>query len=432
MPKHTFTPFPFADIYHEKTEHSWLSVRKPGHGLDWSTQPSPYKRYPPELPRIPLTEKEPVKEFLYRVGGITAKKSYPGVEYYLRTNPSAGALYPNEVYFQARGVEGFPDGIYHLEVASSSAVLLGAIKDEEGLEAYLEDRRRREGLLLFFSGVYWRSSWKYRDRAFRYVLLDAGHLLGSAEAAAQVEGWDYFIRYRIDREGLNRFFGFGKEEWVLSCFDRTAVSGEEVGPPSFALQSVDPTGTFRVNGLIERAYRETDRLYHCREERRIPQAPFAPDLLAETIYRRRSIRTFTGEPITAEELRRILDWAEAPVPSDCDERIHLYRVVNRVEGVKQGLWLGEELLREGDLSGRAGYLCLEQALGRESSVTFFLTGEGNYQPLYQKAGVIGQRLYLAAEAQGIGASGIGAYYDREVQEFLGTEEKVLYAFAIGR
>jgi nitroreductase len=46
--------------------------------------------------------------------------------------------------------------------------------------------------------------------------------------------------------------------------------------------------------------------------------------------------------------------------------------------------------------------------------------------------VIGQRLYLAAEAQEIGASGIGAYYDREVQEFLGTEEKVLYAFAIGR
>ena len=47
-------------------------------------------------------------------------------------------------------------------------------------------------------------------------------------------------------------------------------------------------------------------------------------------------------------------------------------------------------------------------------------------------GTVGQRLYLAAQVQGIGASGIGAYYDEEVREFLETEEKILYAFAIGR
>ncbi|ADV45508.1 SagB/ThcOx family dehydrogenase [Nitratifractor salsuginis] len=432
MPEHSFTPFPFADVYHEKTEHSWLSVRKPGHSMDWSTQPSPYKRYSSELLRVSLTEDNPLKRFLYRVAGITAKKSYPGVEYYLRSNPSAGALYPNEVYFQARGVEDFPDGIYHLEVASSSAVLLAEIGQEEGLDAYLEDRHRREGLLLCVSGVYWRSSWKYHDRAFRYVLLDAGHLLGSAEAAAQVEGTDYSIRYRIDREGLNQFFGFGREEWMLSCFDKAAFSEKTVEAPLFALRSVDPTGTFEPNDLIEQGYRETDRLQGCQEQRRVPKAPFDPDVLAEAIYRRRSIRAFTGTPITLEELHRILDWAEAPVPSDCDESLHLYMVVNNVEGMKPGLWLGEKLLREGDLSGRAGYLCLEQTLGCERAVTFFITGEGNYQPLYQKAGLIGQRLYLAAEAQGIGASGIGAYYDQEVQEFLGTKEKVLYAFAVGR
>jgi len=432
MLQKSFKILPFANVYHEKTEHSWLSVRQHAHTLDWSIQPSPYKRYPPELPRISLTEDHPVKRFLYRCAGITAKKSYPGVEYYLRSNPSAGALYPNELYFQTRGVEGFADGIYHMEVASSSTVLLGEIGEAEGLEAYLEDRRRRRGLLLFVSGLYWRSAWKYRDRAFRYVLLDAGHLLGSAEAAAQVEGADYRLHYRIDRQGLNRFFGFGGEEWMLSTFDRATVSGGEVRPPAFRLESVDPTGTFRANALIEKAYWETGRLKDCREEPRAPRAPFDSGLLAEAILHRRSIRAFTGEPITREELKRILDWAAASVPSDCDETLHLYRVVNRVEGVTSGLWLGDELLREGDLSAEAGYLCLEQVLGRESAVTFFLTGEGNYQPLYQKAGLLGQRLYLAAEAQGSGASGIGAYYDREVQEFLGTREKVLYAFAIGR
>ncbi len=162
-----FHPLSSTDAYHEATKHSWLSVRQRSGGLDWSTQPSVYKRYPAELPRVSLLEETPVKRFLYRVAGITAKKSHPGVEYYLRTNPSAGALYPNDVYFQARGVEGLADGIYHLEVASSSAVLLRPIDGNEGLEAALEDSRCRRGLILFVSGIYWGSSWKCRDWAFR-------------------------------------------------------------------------------------------------------------------------------------------------------------------------------------------------------------------------------------------------------------------------
>ena len=56
------------------------------------------------------------------------QKSYPGIEYYLRVNPSAGALYPNEVYFQVRNNKSFEDGIYHLEVSTSSIVLLKSIQ----------------------------------------------------------------------------------------------------------------------------------------------------------------------------------------------------------------------------------------------------------------------------------------------------------------
>ncbi|HFC03564.1 MAG TPA: dehydrogenase [Nitratifractor salsuginis] len=429
----TFQSFSPTDTYHEATKHSWLSVRQRSGGLDWSTQPSVYKNYPADLPRVSLLEADPLKRFLYRVAGITAKKSYPGVEYYLRTNPSAGALYPNEVYFQARGVKGFPDGIYHLEVASSSAVLLRPIDESEGLEAALEDPRRRRGLLLFVSGIYWRSSWKYRDRAFRYVLLDAGHLLGSAETGALLWERAYTIRYRIDREGLNRFFGFGREEGMLSAFDMSAPEEAEVRLPDGSLEQVDPTGSFEPDERIEAAYRASGHLRGCREEYRVPQLPFAREAWAEAILQRRSIRQFSRRSISKEEFTQIVRWAQASVPSDCDEPVELYAVVNRVEGMEPGLVKEGEYLKRGDLSGKAGYLCLEQALGSESAVTFFLVSSGeNYAPLYQKAGLMGHRLYLAAEVQGIGASGIGAYYDDEVREFLGTEGKILYAFAIGR
>jgi len=99
-----------------------------------------------------------------------------------------------------------------------------------------------------------------------------------------------------------------------------------------------------------------------------------------------------------------------------------------------GLYRDGNYLRYGDFSQKAGYLCLEQyGLAAESAVTFFLTAkEGNYQALYQKAGILGHRLYIISEYLGMGCSGIGAYYDDEVNAFLGNEEMVLYALAIGK
>ena len=63
---------------------------------------------------------------------------------------------------------------------------------------------------------------------------------------------------------------------------------------------------------------------------------------------------------------------------------------------------------------------------------FFLGSTSpNYQEVYQKAGIIGHRLYLASNYLGIGCSGIGAYYDDEVCEFIGETSMILYALAIG-
>lgn len=101
--------------------------------------------------------------------------------------------------------------------------------------------------------------------------------------------------------------------------------------------------------------------------------------------------------------------------------------------MKLGLLKNGEYIKEGDYMLKAGYLCLEQALGKDSAVTFFLTSNSkNYQSVYQKAGLLGHRIYLASNYLGIGCSGIGAYYDDEVCEFVGENTQVLYAIAIGK
>lgn len=99
-----------------------------------------------------------------------------------------------------------------------------------------------------------------------------------------------------------------------------------------------------------------------------------------------------------------------------------------------GVFNNTKYLKVGDFKQIAGYLCLEQNLGRDSAVTFFLVSKAkNYQALYQKAGHIGHRLYIISNYLQIGCSGIGAYYDDEVLEFLELDNtyKVLYALAIG-
>ena len=86
------------------------------------------------------------------------------------------------------------------------------------------------------------------------------------------------------------------------------------------------------------------------------------------------------------------------------------------------------------VSKKAAYLSLEQDLGGDSGVTIFLSSQGkNYQALYQKAGIIAHRLYLISEYLGLGCSGIGAYYDDEVCEFLDLDKNcmILYAIAFG-
>lgn len=418
--------------YHAQTVHSYFSVRNKSHFMDWEHQPKQFKLYPEHFKRIILDKQNPKHQFFYLIGGITAQKSYPGVTYALRTNPSAGALYPTEVYVQIRSVEGFEDGIYHLSPYESALVLLQVVDEDEGIESFL-GMKKVDGFIFLFSALYYRSSWKYRDRAFRYCLHDTGHMLGALEASCIVHEKTYRIRYDIDKKALNSLFGFRAEEFFLSC----AIVGEETNDTCKALAMqlpfINGTGTFESNTLIEETYRDTCKL-SLQKQTTQPSFHLDQERFKQAIWRRRSIRDFTQKPLTKEEFTQVMDFINEPIPSDCDVEIEIYAIVNRVEGMWQGVYKEGVCLQSGDFARKTGYLCLEQALGAQSGVTLFLVGKDakNYQAMVQKAGIIGHRLYLISEYLGFGCSGIGAYYDEEVAEFLKSDGMVLYALAIGR
>ncbi|HEY9191006.1 MAG TPA: SagB family peptide dehydrogenase [Sulfurovum sp.] len=421
--------------YHSTTKHSYNSVRTNPNRLSWEDQPSTYKNYPDSYTKVKLDLDREEDSFLYHIAGLAAKKTYPSGAYYLRINPSAGALYPNELYFQARGVEGVEDGIYHYEVSSSSLTLLQGITEEEGLEPYLGYRTAMKGYLFLISSVYYRSSWKYKNRAFRYCLLDAGHLLGSIEAAALLRSHTVEMRYDIDREKLNLMFGFDEREWMVAgCAMAVPMEGDKADPIEFSLPYVEASITFEPNALIVQAYRETMQLDGCKKEAALPTFTYEREKLQETIFTRRSQRGFQGGAITKGQFHYIMDAIHQPIPSDCDEEVSVYMVLNRVLDMPLGLYKDGMYLKYGDFARQAGYLSLEQySLSQQGAVAFFLTSKArNYQALYQKAGIIGHRLYVAALYLGIGCSGIGAYYDDEVNAFVENDEMVLYALAIGK
>jgi SagB-type dehydrogenase family enzyme len=214
-----------------------------GHFLDWRNRPEPYKNYNPPLaivaiPEPSRTEKadlwhllshrrsrrsydaggtikaEHLSALLWATQGITARYG----EFLFRTAPSAGALYPIETYLSIRAVEGFEPGIYHFRPQAFNLELIRrADHSKELAEAALGQMIVREAQVTFiWSAVMARSKWKYRQRAYRYVYLDAGHIGGNLYLAGEALGLGVCGIGALFDDMVNELVGLdGFEETVI-------------------------------------------------------------------------------------------------------------------------------------------------------------------------------------------------------------------------
>jgi SagB-type dehydrogenase family enzyme len=109
-------------------------------------------------------------QLLWAAQGITDPQGF-------RTAPSAGALYPLEVYAVVGKVEGLPAGVYKYQPRGHQVVrVLSGDRRKEVARAALDQEALKQGaVVLIFSGIYERTSWKYAERAERYVGIEVGH-----------------------------------------------------------------------------------------------------------------------------------------------------------------------------------------------------------------------------------------------------------------
>ena len=423
---------PGLHSYHELTNHSYQSVKINPNYVDSSTQPSTYKTYPSFYRRYPLEEDNPTHALIKLTSTITFEKQYRNYTSQLRVNPSAGGLYPTELYVQIRGIEGMINGVYHLEIAKNSLTLIYELIDD-GLEAYVCPGKTVRGLIFLISCVYFRSSWKYQERSLRYCFLDSGHHLGAIEAATHGLGWPIEFIFSFNKVELNQALGFENKEFVTA----SAIAGDYEDKPrrEFRLKIPFVCGTdyFEPNTFIEKGYRDTLQPQSDRQPLSYPQWSYDRQKFLAVITQRRSARCFRKGSISQQEFRAIFAEVTQPITTISREAIAIYFLVLRVEGMEPGVYRGTELIKAGEFAEKSAYLCVDQRIAGDSAVTLFLVAEPqNYQTATQFAGLLGQRVYLASNYHGIACTGIGAYYDRETQEFLGIEKAVLYALAIGR
>jgi len=126
---------------------------------------------------------------LWATQGVTAR-SGGARETLFRTAPSAGALYPVETYLNVRAVEGLRAGIYHFR---PKAFDLEYLKDRD-LSADLARAALGQSMILraqltfIWSAVIGRSRYKYHQRAYRYVYIEAGHIGQNLSLAVQALG----------------------------------------------------------------------------------------------------------------------------------------------------------------------------------------------------------------------------------------------------
>lgn len=509
--------------YHLQTQHDRWSLK--GHGLDWDNQPQVFKSYseelglaavalpePREFPGISLQEAlaaAPGREtppnpldmavlsrVLVQAYGLTAQSRHRNGIFYYRSAPSAGALYPVEVYValdldlrSGEGGKAPARGVHHYDPLNHGLVELGRGDAVRELAKACELSGDAAPVAAFVCGVvFFRSSWKYRERAYRYCLLDAGHVLENLLLALRAEGLGATLHYDFEDEALNRLLGL--DHSLEAALAVVFVHGQTAVARRDERESFQTHGTQRLHAASrvaprEERFREIEAAHlagmrsgasTAREEtmlrwehvlddemdfKSLPdqpdQAPMATPALSEVIFSRRSKRNFVPEALPLAETCALLRALcvrdpEGLRPESPREPLLLAVALRQAGGAPlfDGLHAlrredcGAARLHAGNVGEAVAHICLGQEWLKNANCHLVLLtdlrrleehhGARVYRHALLEAGRLGQRAYLAAAALGLGACGVGAFYDQEAATFLGLGGRAqpLYFVGLGK
>ena len=484
--------------YHRLTSYDRFQMSP--HYLDWANQPRLDKRYPhldtlslerqaaiptinyldvvghttvgSEHPSEPIDIKR-VASLFHLTHAITARSMHGNQPFYFRSVASAGALYPFELYLAVHQVDGMKPGLYHYDLFNFSFNTLRHTPvpvigpSDSGIAA-----------TIYIGGIFFRSAWKYRQRAYRYVLLDAGHLIENLRLALSALGLKGSMTLDFDDDAANVLLGVDDaREVCLACVHLIdgQADKDKTGQPADPSPLPEPIRHASRVSMKETIYEPIARVHragyapiNAADDKslssingleRSPDAwqtlpsiplPRLPDH-EEVLWQRRSRRNFIPTPLDKESWVGFLDLiaAAARRPASPWASPAIGILAGKGVPIEPGFYLFDPrdrrlgLMVAGDLMESMATACLDQMWLKNAAFhLLFLSdpaaldrswGARAYRHVMIEAGRLGQQAYLAATALGLGACGIGAVYDREAADLLTLSETgtLLYLVGVG-
>lgn len=441
--------------YHEFSSESRSSVFRRAPGVDWGDPPPPFKRYP-GAPTIALEKGTPGQQaladmlrapaaappafrladlgrVLFLASGVTQRRG----GHALRAAPSSGALFPSELYVVARRVDGLKPGLYHYDPDRHLLHALGPVADTGDAEA-----------LVVLSAVFRRTGYKYRNRAYRYALADAGHLLENLRLGAHGAGMHASLLPQFDDAQAARTVGIdGVEEGVLAimALRRTSVAAQPTGDAFIAVAaSASPIG---VTGAVHRATSlQQVAAAAAGPLMSLPAPERAGSDMYSIIAKRRSQRRFSDAPLPLGGLSSLL--ADMAQQAQLSGAVSVSVVVSRVAGLAPGVYRylpghALQLVRAGQFADQARSAALSQDVIGDAAAVLVLSaardqvlspGPRGYRHALLEAGLMGERWLLGAVARRLAACPVGAFYDDEAAALIGVDGSrhwVLHFAALG-
>ncbi|PLR82438.1 NADH oxidase [Bacillus canaveralius] len=381
---------------------------------------------------------------------------------YRRFAPSGGALYPNELYVYLK-MEDLPAGVYHYDVAHHRLVLLREGNLDSYIARALGNRCDLSACFgaVFVSTMFWKNFFKYNNLAYRLQGLDAGVLIGQLLEVAKRFGFASGVYFQFLDRAINHLLGLSEQDesvyaviplsveptiWSSSGRDKDViVSAAELCREMTAIQHnlyvrsqrvIEYPMLTKMNeaSMLEstQSFREikAKESMNCEDQAiALPYVKRLPYDLASVCRQRYSPdMDFVLGKVSQPQLAALLQEATASFlyRNDLDgahkkheSRVSLYGCLYNVEGIPDGAYRYDSdahVLRQvhpGDHRLRLQYglsldnvnlfqvpLCLHVAGDKDHFKTAL--GYRGYRIQQMEAGMLVQRLLLAASAIGMG------------------------------
>jgi SagB-type dehydrogenase family enzyme len=433
----------------------------------------------PDSQMSPPQDLKTLSTWLFMSDGMIPIRRNNKLVGYERTCPSSGATAPCEIYVAAFAIDGLEPGLYDFSAKEYS---LRKIRD--GYEALSLLKRGRPDLeflkttpgVILVSTLFARSAWRFGLRGYREAVRDAGQLMENIAICGNALGIQTITRMRLTESTSRELIGvppdapFDDAESVQAMviwadpantpmkLPETSRVVEHLPPiPRAAHPKPFPPIPEIVQTQIDcvapgMAIREIrpplTELNPMPSDAVMVEKPMSEDPTSHSVMRtittRRAAVDFhrRGVPrngFLAMNRAAFRGGSHFPLFPDGPQvaLIRPFWVIHEVLGIDSGVWYYHpasdkwvNLDRE-DHRIDSAYLAYEQPFAANASAICFLFANLNYltntggPDLYRlahlEAGMVAQRLYVAANSFGMGCTTTGEFYDDEVRKFLGME-----------